>query len=383
MDEARIKAIQERVAKATPGPWYAYEGQVMIKPLEHGFGPLLGDFCTDLGRHGKVGPRRDRDYADASFAAHARTDIPDLLAELAALRDQVLQAEIVANKAMDERDNALERAEKAEAALQVAMDVADKEKQRGDNLKEKLEKAEAIIAQHDLCHNLHGKVDAQAFAAGCAAEQRKLYGCAPDADQARINCETVELLHPKLLAAESDAARLREVLETAMLTIRAIEPASVVVGMCAAALRPAEQPPKTVHRGMGSDLMALCGAVDGASGHDQVKLTYRDEQVTCPSCRREMKQAREPSVCPRCDGTGHYSSLGEPSRECAVCNGSGKISDEQPPQPSEPSTCPRCEGTGRYSSLGEPSRDCAVCNGTGKITEALLLADLAKREAKP
>lgn len=34
----------------------------------------------------------------------------------------------------------------------------------------------------------------------------------------------------------------------------------------------------------------------------------------------------------------------------------------------ESSTCPRCEGTGKYSSLGEPSRDCAVCNGTGKIT---------------
>lgn len=41
-----------------------------------------------------------------------------------------------------------------------------------------------IIRQHDLCHNQHGKVDARAFADGCAAEQRKLYGCAPDADEA-------------------------------------------------------------------------------------------------------------------------------------------------------------------------------------------------------
>ena len=36
---------------------------------------------------------------------------------------------------------------------------------------------------HDLCHNLHGTVDAEAFAAGCAAEQRRIYGCAPDADR--------------------------------------------------------------------------------------------------------------------------------------------------------------------------------------------------------
>jgi len=41
---------------------------------------------------------------------------------------------------------------------------------------------EAVIAKHDLCHNLHGQVDARAFNDGCNAELRKLYGCAPDAD---------------------------------------------------------------------------------------------------------------------------------------------------------------------------------------------------------
>lgn len=41
----------------------------------------------------------------------------------------------------------------------------------------------AIISTHDLCHNLHGKVGAREFADGCAAEQRNLYGCAPDADE--------------------------------------------------------------------------------------------------------------------------------------------------------------------------------------------------------
>lgn len=37
---------------------------------------------------------------------------------------------------------------------------------------------------NDLCHNLHRLVDAREFADGCAAEQRKLYRCAPDADLA-------------------------------------------------------------------------------------------------------------------------------------------------------------------------------------------------------
>lgn len=36
---------------------------------------------------------------------------------------------------------------------------------------------------HEICHSLHGTVDARAFADGCATEQRKLYGCAPDADE--------------------------------------------------------------------------------------------------------------------------------------------------------------------------------------------------------
>lgn len=46
---------------------------------------------------------------------------------------------------------------------------------------------------------------------------------------------------------------------------------------------------RPVHSGMGSDLMALCGKVDGISGHDQVMLTYKDDQVTCEDCRRKMQ----------------------------------------------------------------------------------------------
>lgn len=39
-----------------------------------------------------------------------------------------------------------------------------------------------VIKAHDLCHDLHGKVDAEAFAAGCEAEQRRIYGRAPHVD---------------------------------------------------------------------------------------------------------------------------------------------------------------------------------------------------------
>lgn len=82
---------------------------------------------------------------------------------------------------------------------------------------------------HNICHDLHGKVSAREFADGCAAEQRKLYGEAPHADErdkwhmARDKCErqfqakveelATEMvkgdeLRERLQRAEADAARL-------------------------------------------------------------------------------------------------------------------------------------------------------------------------------
>jgi hypothetical protein len=43
-------------------------------------------------------------------------------------------------------------------------------------------------------------------------------------------------------------------------------------------------PDGLVHAGMGSDLMALCGTMFGCAGHDQVRLSYIDDQVTCVKC---------------------------------------------------------------------------------------------------
>ena len=51
------------------------------------------------------------------------------------------------------------------------------------NLINQIRTLQEVIDMNNICHNLHGKVDARAFADGCAAEQRKLYGYAPDADE--------------------------------------------------------------------------------------------------------------------------------------------------------------------------------------------------------
>lgn len=48
---------------------------------------------------------------------------------------------------------------------------------------DEIDRLAGIIAQHELCHDQHGKVNAEDFANSCAAEQRKIYGCAPHADR--------------------------------------------------------------------------------------------------------------------------------------------------------------------------------------------------------
>lgn len=50
-----------------------------------------------------------------------------------------------------------------------------------EELADKCKQLQAIIDRHDLCHNL-GQVDVRSFADGCTQEQRKLFGCSPDAD---------------------------------------------------------------------------------------------------------------------------------------------------------------------------------------------------------
>jgi hypothetical protein len=62
------------------------------------------------------------------------------------------------------------------------------------------DKYRAIVHQHNLCHDMHGKVGAKEFAQGCDAEQRKLYGCAPHADEIENLRATLEVMAGSLNA---------------------------------------------------------------------------------------------------------------------------------------------------------------------------------------
>ena len=52
-------------------------------------------------------------------------------------------------------------------------------------LLDEIDRLQSIIDQHDLCHDLHGKVGVNEFATGCEREQRKLFGRAPHADSVK------------------------------------------------------------------------------------------------------------------------------------------------------------------------------------------------------
>ena len=82
MDAKEIRAREEA---ATPGPWVACrEGECRCKSVDCNWGPVATVTCGDWGDsdeliYGTV--EESAAAANARFIAHARQDIPDLLAE--------------------------------------------------------------------------------------------------------------------------------------------------------------------------------------------------------------------------------------------------------------------------------------------------------------
>lgn len=89
-----------------------------------------------------------------------------------------------------------------------------------DEARAEVEKLRGVIAQHDLCHDLHGKVNARAFADGCAAEQRKLYGHAPDADKIKELEAYIHQLQVDIATASTQAAAMLTALKPCLAILR-------------------------------------------------------------------------------------------------------------------------------------------------------------------
>lgn len=136
LDPKRRQEIRERCDKATPGPWlrrqYYRPGEVVAEILGRYHGVLLIVAPT----HGVT---NDDDVHNGDFIAHARTDIPHLLARLDAVtgerdayRARVGRLERLLDEVnnstagvMVERDAALSRAIAAEAESRALRDAIE------------------------------------------------------------------------------------------------------------------------------------------------------------------------------------------------------------------------------------------------------------------
>lgn len=84
---AEEAAIRERCEKATPGPWLAYQSIVRVRCNRKDIRGMKGAPVLLRAGQGIDLKLPDKDiFANVAFAAHARTDIPRLLAELDRLR---------------------------------------------------------------------------------------------------------------------------------------------------------------------------------------------------------------------------------------------------------------------------------------------------------
>ena len=79
MSDAELQAIRERCEKATPGPWEVYDDKK--HPYQNG-GLVASDDCL-WGGYDNGMPDDDT----IAFMAHARADVPALLAEVERLRE--------------------------------------------------------------------------------------------------------------------------------------------------------------------------------------------------------------------------------------------------------------------------------------------------------
>lgn len=121
---------------------------------------------------------------------------------------EMLQAQAAAR--MAEAENTRLQAENAK--LRAEVDFAN---ERAGKAEVERDKLKGVIAQHDLCHDLDGKVGARDFAMGCAKKQRELYGCAPHLDDADSLVRECHQFAKHLEEARAELASLRQQAEAA------------------------------------------------------------------------------------------------------------------------------------------------------------------------
>jgi hypothetical protein len=102
MDDKQLNEIEARANAATSGPWFEGDVWVFTDPIyedDNRLSNVLGMSYTDPER---AGAEHQRGLRNARFIAHAREDVPALLAEVRRLTGE-LNAAIADNRELDEQ----------------------------------------------------------------------------------------------------------------------------------------------------------------------------------------------------------------------------------------------------------------------------------------
>lgn len=157
-----LEAIRRRAEAATPGPWVRWEehGEIVASPpnrevFKNTPGEMRGGMGTVCEFEEDYDDPEDASYnweANAEFVAHAREDVPALLAEVTRQRgviqrllDQNGEMAVVWKKRLDERDEARKWARSAMTVLLEQESCGDPEED--EEAREVLARWEAETAE--------------------------------------------------------------------------------------------------------------------------------------------------------------------------------------------------------------------------------------------
>jgi len=113
LTDEELDEIKARCDAATPGPWVEERDEDSLQAIVSGEEDVIGAWCDPGG--GDFGPAISDE--DASFIAHAREDIPALLAEVERLRKRVEWAEGHMRAAQEQAGGLFDRARDADARV--------------------------------------------------------------------------------------------------------------------------------------------------------------------------------------------------------------------------------------------------------------------------
>ena len=85
-----IDDIEALLARATPGPWYHHEGDIMVGPLNHGYGPKIASANYDGGPcRNEIAGFLPETVRRAALIVALRNSAPDLIAVVRAAAESV------------------------------------------------------------------------------------------------------------------------------------------------------------------------------------------------------------------------------------------------------------------------------------------------------